>query len=205
MKCGKRRLLLPLLVALFSFSSVAESEAIVLIYKLSFNGKARYFPKGGAQGNSFVNRGYLIYDTNNPGAASTIEVFGRTKTFQVNGAMRNNVVPSAIGFFNLDRNNDAYFETKAGNIGFTNGGLTVSRSYLGRIPKQGIRFGNSVPITGFSPVLRGLGSVTATGTDVFRTSDVWRMMALTSAFPNDTNTGINAVVAFLVQRGFSQI
>ena len=205
MKCGIRRLLLPLVAAIFSFSYVAESDAQVLVYKGTFKGQARYFPRSGAQGNTFVNRGYLIYNPANPGAATTIEIFGRTRTFQVNGPMVNNVVPSAIGFFNLDRNSDAFFETKAGNIGFTNGGLTVSRSYLGRIPRAGISFPRRAPILGFARVLRGLGSVTATGTDVFRTSEVWRMQPLTGDLPNNTNTAVTAVIALLVQRGFTQI
>lgn len=195
----RNRLLVSLLVIAFTLASAATSQAVVVIYSVTFSAKARFFPRPSPRGNSILHRGYLIYDTANPGSSISVELSGRTRTYQVQGAMINNIAPSSIGFGVLDRNSDAFFETQAGQIGA--GG--VSRSYLGIIPRPGIRFGNSVPLTGLARVLRGVGA--ASGADHFRTNDVWRMHPLTAAGPVNTNAGLVLLQANLAGRRYTQV
>ena len=194
-----------MLILAFSLATVATSQAVVVIYKVSFTGKAKFFPRTQPNGNTFRHRGYLIYDTANPGASITVELVPRTRTYRVQSSMINNIAPSSIAFFTLDRNTDAFFETQGGTIGTSGGGVTISRSYLGRISRAGVRFGNSVPIPGLARTLRGTGSVTADGTDHFRTSETWRIDRLTASGPVNTTAGLNLVTAYLAGRRYVQV
>jgi len=194
------RLLISLVALTVTLASVTTSQAVVVIYKVSFNAKARFFSKNLPNGNSFKHRGYLVYDTANPGASFTVELVPKTKTYRIQSTMINNIAPSSIGFFVLDRNTDAFSETQGGLIS----GTGISRSYLGKISRKGIRFGNSVPLTGLAKTLRGEGSVTGQS-DYFKTSDVWKMDKLTAAGPVNTNAGLNLVTAFLAGKNYVQV
>lgn len=199
----RNRLLSSLIALAFVMAFTATTQAAAIVYSVTFSANARFFPKHVTRGgNTFSHRGFLIYNPANPASSITVELIPGTKTYRIQGAMINNIAPSSIGFGVLDRNSDAFPETQAGLIGFTSG-VTVSRSYVGLIPRAGFRFGNSVPITGIARVLRGFGSVT--GADHFRTAEVWRVHPFTAAQPLDTNAGLALVTANLAGRGFSQV
>ena len=195
----RNRLLLSLIVIAFTLASAATSQAAVVIYSVTFSAKARFFPRASPFGNSFSHRGFLIYDSTTPGQSQSVELMPRTRTYRVNGAMISNITPSSTSFFQLDRNNDSFFETQGGMIG----GTGISRSYLGGIPRAGIRFGNSVPISGFARILKGAGSVT--GGDHFTTREVWRMHPFTAVGPVNTNAGVLLITGNLASRVFTQV
>ncbi|MCB1230801.1 MAG: hypothetical protein KDN19_11070 [Verrucomicrobiae bacterium] len=209
MKAGTRRLLLPLLVVALSFAFTANSEAVILIYRVTYSAKAKFFPRGGTAGNSFAHRGYLVIDTNNLGNSQSVEIFPANRTYQVNGSMISNIAPNLIAFANLNLKGDAFAETQAGLIGFSNGTLTISRGYRGVIPRNGIRFPPSTTIfSGFARVLRGTGNVTFNsqqGFDSWRTSEVWRMLPLTGGNPNSAATGVTAITSLLISRRYTPL
>ena len=197
MKTRTPPLLVLLLTVVLSLTMLPSARAEIRIYKVKVTAKATFFKT-----NSFSNVGYLIYDTTNPGAAQTIQVFQRTKTFRINDALLDVLAPAALGFFTLDRNNDQILDTEGATGAFQNGGFIHAMTYIGIIPRNGFRIANK---TFFQTArsLKGKGSVNVAGTDFFTRTDTFTIDPL-SANINlaTTQDGVTVVRAQLEGKGF---
>ncbi|MGB8168136.1 MAG: hypothetical protein WCF18_11635 [Chthoniobacteraceae bacterium] len=182
------------------FAGLPSADAAALIYKVSISAKATYFAA-----NSFSDVGYLIIDLANVGTAQTVQVFSKTKTYQINGGMAQVIAPTALGFFTLNRStSDPFFETQGASAAFQNGNIVQAMSYIGVIPKNGFRLGNTL-FTGTARSLKGKGSVNVVGTDFFTRADTFTVDPLSGASPVDTNAGVVLVTGKLAGKGFVQV
>lgn len=199
------KLALPSLAALLFFvAGTYRADAVlpqVVVYKVTVTSKAQFFPKNAPAGNSAKSSGYLIYDVQTPANSQTVEVF-KNKTYQVNGTLLQRIFPAAIGLAALDRNNDGFAETLNSLLGFQNGNQTHARSYIGTIPKNGF-FLKGTLITQLSKTMKGKGTVVVGGNDLLTRTEAFVVDPLTSALPNSTNVGRDAVIAILESKGFN--
>lgn len=185
----------------FYGAATSSAEAQVRIYKVTFTAKARAFPKfvPALNGRSFRHSGYIIYAPPSIGgpAAQTVEVF-KNKTYQVNGSMLGSITPQIVALTPIDRNNNGVPETE---FGFA-GGNGMARSYMGKYPANGFRFGNVVFLQ-TARVLYGRGSVI--GADHWTVTDKWIMNTQSGAAPANTAAGVTLVTAFLAGKGFVSV
>jgi hypothetical protein len=201
-------MLIPFLAfALLVGTGVSRIEAAIHIYKVTFVGKALFFPKLVPIGNGIKHSGYLIYNTANPANSQTIEVF-KNRTFQLNGQMLQAMFPSQIGIGAIDRDGNGINETASALIGFQSGGSTHARAYIGTVPAAGFRV-NGVTFPGIARSLKGVGAVTSAGVDNFAVQDSWRFDPLSAlqgvVGSNNTNDGVAAVQVHLQSRGYVQV
>ncbi|HEV7867217.1 MAG TPA: hypothetical protein VGO90_06015 [Chthoniobacteraceae bacterium] len=204
MRCAKTLSFAALLGFLVLAAGTQSAEAAIHIYKVTFSGKAQFFPKPEPIGNSLKSMGYLIYDTNAPANSQTVEIFSN-KTYRVNGLLLQLIFPSQIGLAAIDRDEDGFNETASALVGFQNGNTTVARSYIGAVPKSPFSI-NGVTFINTSKALKGKGSVVTAGLDLFTVTDSWKFDSL-SALPgvatsNNSNDGVTAVIVYLQGKGY---
>jgi hypothetical protein len=189
-----------LIGALFFVASACSAQAAIRIYKVTFKATALLNPKA----NSFLDVGYVIYDSANPGNSQTVEIF-KNKTYQINGGMLARIVPSQVALGALDTNADAVADTEAATVGFQSGGLYSARSYIGKIPPAGIRVG-IVTVVLTAKSLKGQGEASNLGVNSFAISDTWTFDTLSvTGNPANTAAGVLLVQALLQGKGYTQI
>jgi hypothetical protein len=181
-------------------SGAPSADAAALIYKVSISAKATFF-----SANSFSSVGYLIIDPANVGTAQTVQVFSKTKTYQVNGAgLQQVIAPGNLGFFVLNRTGDAFNETQGATGAFQAGNITQVMTYIGAIAKNGFRLGNTL-FAGIARSLKGKGSVNVAGNDFYTRNDTFTIDPLSGASPVDTNAGVVLVTAQLAAKKYTQV
>lgn len=197
MKAAKFPLTTLLLGLIMLLAGTPAAEAEIRIYKVKVTAKATFFSVS-----SFSSSGYLVFDTLNPGSSSTIQVFTRTKTYQVNTGLLDVISPAALGFFTLDRNNDAILDTEGATAAFQAGNVAHTLTYIGAIPRNGFRIGNKTFFQ-TARALKGKGSVNVGNLDFFTRTDTFTIDPL-SANPNlvTTNDGVILVRTQLEGKGF---
>jgi len=208
----KPRRSLPVVVALgllLVFVATESAEAVVRVYNVSFGARGAVRPRAVPAGNSFARSGYLIFDTVNPANSVTIEVFRKTKTFQVGtiGSPSNlwfNIFPSQIGLIPADLNNDTITDREIASIGFQFNGQTSSRVVIGSVPRNGFRIGNTTFFQ-TAKVIGGFGSLTVPLTEHYSIRERWAINSFSASNPVNTNAGASLVTVYLVGRGWSQI
>ena len=189
---------------LFAGTSRSEAQGRILIFKVTYTGKAKFLPKLLPDGNGIKITGYLIYDTAAPANSQTLELFS-DKTYEVNTRMLTLIAPDQVIFSPFDKNNDGFPEIASALVGFTVGNDTfVARSYTGTNPRVVYKVGGQF-FSGPRSV-RGIGSVTVFNEDHYTISDTWTLDPLSgvAAVYNsiNTNDGLTAVKNFVEARHY---
>ena len=180
-------------------AGIPAASAAAIIYKVKASAKATYFPN-----NTFSAAGYLVIDPANVATAQTIQVFTKTKTYQVNGGLQQVLMPASFTFFALNRVGDPFVETQGANAVVQVGNIFHALTYIGTIPKNGFRLGNTL-FAGTARSLKGKGTVVVGGNDFYTRSDTLTVDPLSGASPVDTNAGVVLVTGQLAGKGFVQI
>ena len=194
------RYILGLAIAI-AMLAAPRAEAAIRIYKVTIVQKAVFFKE-----NSITSVGYLIYDTTTPANSQTVEVF-KNKTYATNGDLLQYIFPSQVALGTLDKNDDNVMDTEFALVGFQTGAnptITQSRAYIGPVPKNGFRIGNTTFFQ-TAKALKGVGGVNVPGLDYFVRADSLKIDPLSGANPADTNAGITLVTAQLAAKGYSEV